>query len=586
MGHKYFVVKNLNSDEIRQGLTHLDARRLEQDYFSTVAPWSTDLQNYQSRFGTVHLQQYLSSELGNRVLSKLPVIRRQIEDRLAAIDAELSRIPETPLHTAARTVADVVQAFASHVRSEMAGDHGFMTWSNTWEQVQQAMWDTLLKLRPTMVTFGELDKGLFSATLPGHSADESIVIDSEDEMETSGLPETPSKKRKRDAQPKREAETLAPGSSPFRTPRKPTGRGARQQPSSMPSSNQSDDIAALKESFNLDDVIRHISQNSKSRVPGQVNPKVREELMLSAFKQWPRVVDTFFNDLQHRLKQHMQYLFDLHFGGWKESELYTASFAIVESLLDNNFEEQRTIMAGECLNDEREGPHIFHKDIFKEEKAATIKRYTQARINSRFSAFVREAATHYGRDITQAEKEKIRKDDKKMAVIEMEPYTHEIDLVADIATYYVIAARRFHDSVTMRIESKFFVQLRDKLRDQLQDELGIYDVHSGKPLSYDSRLLEQADIVAGPHNAQRLLAESPERLARRNILVAKKKALVEGLQCFNEHLRQFKERNGTDPAHNCPSNYQRPSVSTPTAEEMQGVNDRGTPLRSMSRPAV
>jgi hypothetical protein len=77
-------------------------------------------------------------------------------------------------------------------------------------------------------------------------------------------------------------------------------------------------------------------------------------------------------------------------------------------------------------------------------------------------------------------KDQCRRDERKMALVKKEPYSREIDLVADISAYYMIAARRFHDSITMRIESKFFKQLRDKLRDQLQDELGIYDAEQGK----------------------------------------------------------------------------------------------------------
>ncbi|KAJ4345973.1 hypothetical protein N0V95_005838 [Ascochyta clinopodiicola] len=561
LGHKYFVVKNLNSDEIQQGLTHHDARRLEQEFFATVPPWSTDLQPYQSRFGTINMQQYLSSELGNRVLSKLPVIRRQIEERLAEVEDELSRILDTPLHTATRTVADVVQAFANEMRSEMAGDHGSMTWSNAWEEIQQTFWDMMLKLKPTMSIRGKLDEGLFLTTLPGCSADESIVIDSEEDAEMSDLPKTPSKKRKHDARPKREIQTPAPTPSPFRTPRAPASRASRQLFPKASPSNRSNDINGLSKAFKLDDVTRHISQNSKSRVPGQINPKVREDMMLSALEHWPRVVNDFFNELEHQLKQHVKALFDRNFSAWMGSGLYTRSLAIVESLVDNNIHEQRTTMAAESLSDESEGPHIFHKDAFKKEKAAVMDRYQQARADGRFKAFIAEAEAHYNRVYTPADKEKIRKDDKRMALIKEEPYTHEVDLVADISTYYMIAARRFHDSVTMRIESKFFKQLRDKLRDQLQDELGIYDEHEG------------------PYNAQRLLAESPERLARRNALVAKKKALLEGLQCFSEHLQQFETNHGPMPTGGGPSNYQRPSMATPPADEMDGVLGDGLPLR-------
>lgn len=481
MGHGYFVVKNLNSDEIRQGLTHLDARRLERDFFSTVAPWSTDLQLYQSRFGTIRLQKYLSTQLGNQVLSKLPEIRRQIEDRLTRVEEELSLIPDIPLHTATRTVGDVVHAFADAVRSEMVGEHRSMTWSNTWNELQAGLWDMLLQMKPTMLTVAKLDEGLFSTTLPGRSIDNCIMIDSDDDEDLFGVPETPSKKRRLGAQPKREAQTPAPDPSPFRTPKKPTKKGTHRQ-SSQTASARVESFAALRKAFNLDEVALYVTQNSKTKVPGQIDPKVREEMMLSVLEHWPSVIENFFDDVERLLKQHMHVLLAKHFNAWKGSELYTASFAAVESLLDSNLYQQRTAMAIESLEDELEGPHIFHKAEFNKEKGITMERYSQARTNNRLTIFARDAAEQLGRDTSPADREKIRKDEKKMAIIREEPYAREIDLVADISTYYMIAARRFHDSITMRIESKFFKQLRSKLRDQLQDELGIHDEVQGMQL--------------------------------------------------------------------------------------------------------
>ncbi|KAF3037123.1 hypothetical protein E8E12_007575 [Didymella heteroderae] len=282
MGHGYFVVKNLNSNEIRQGLTHNDARRLEQEFFATVSPWAVDLQAYQPRFGTVNMQHHLASELGNRVMRKLPVIHRQIEARLEAVEAELSRIPDTPLHTAVRTVADVIQGFCTEVRSEVAGEYGHVTWYNTWKGCQKALWEALLKLKPTMPTTGDLDKSLFTSMLPGQTADEAMVIDSDDDPE----PETPSKKRKYDTPPKRESRTPAPSASPFRTPNKPAAKPSRVLLSTSTSLDHTSDIAKLRRPCKLDDVTKRLSLASRGRVPGQIDPQVREEMMIAPLANW------------------------------------------------------------------------------------------------------------------------------------------------------------------------------------------------------------------------------------------------------------------------------------------------------------
>lgn len=487
MGHGYFVVKNLNSDEIDRGLTHQDARRLEQQFFSTVAPWSTDLQPYQSRFGTINMQHFLSAELGKQVMLKLPIIHSQIEERLAVVDDDLSRIPDTPLHTAVRTVADVIQMFSSEVRSEMAGEYGHVSWNNIWEECQKTLWDDFLLLEPKMSIHGVRDKGLYQSMQPGRTADEAMIIDSDEDE----IPETPSKKRKHVTTTKHESFTPVPSSSPLGTPRKSTAKPLQAMSSNSTSLNPSGNIASLRVSFKLDEVHQFLSTSSRSRVPGQIDPKVREDMMRAPLEHWPVVVNSFFDNLGRQLNSRIKLLFDKHFQEWKGSELYRASLAIVQSIVDNNLHEQRTTMAAESLEDECEGPHIFHKDIFESEKAAMLAKYAQARVKARLKVYYAEYEEHHGQEMPDPKKEKFKKDDRNMAHIQKEPYSHEISLVADISTYYMIAARRFHDSMTMRIQSKFFKQLRDKLRDQLQDELGIYDADRGK----------QEICVAIPHSS-------------------------------------------------------------------------------------
>jgi hypothetical protein len=69
-----------------------------------------------------------------------------------------------------------------------------------------------------------------------------------------------------------------------------------------------------------------------------------------------------------------------------------------------------------------------------------------------------------------------------MEVLNHEPYVVELSVVAQVTTYYMLAARRFHDAVCMRIESKFFKQLRTQLRDELENGLGLNDGSEGKIL--------------------------------------------------------------------------------------------------------
>jgi hypothetical protein len=94
-------------------------------------------------------------------------------------------------------------------------------------------------------------------------------------------------------------------------------------------------------------------------------------------------------------------------------------------------------------------------------------------------------------------------------------------------------------------------------------------------------------LLPGSYKAQLLLAESPERLSRRNLLVARKDKLVEGLKYFGEHAQQFEANGSVDPGSSTfqghrASNYQRPTVASPQNEDMEDVSLNNLPLRHMS----
>lgn len=493
-------MKNLDQKQIKQGVTHSSARQIERQFFQTATPWSDDLQQFQPRFGTINLQHYLSLQLGKQIIAKLPEIRKQIEGRLETVEAELRQIPEAPLHTATRTVCDVLQAFATDVRSEIDGDHGHESWEITWQKLQQAFWTALEQSKPTMKTSGKRDEGIFSRALPGGSSDGAITIeDSSDDMELYAE-ETPSKKRKHGLQTKRELQTPAPTTPKAKTPKKPVNK-TPQVPISAPSFNATNTITGLRKVFNLDEVATHITQSSQGRVAGGLHPKARENMMLSALDHWQTAIDKFFAQLEQQLKQRIQQLFDYHFRNWVGSDLYKESLAIVMSMLDNNLHEQRTVMAAETLSAERLRPYTILDDIFEQDKVAVMARYRDARFKARHKQYLKEAAEHEGCDLSNTAKDRLLKDEKKMALLKTEPYERELSLVADVTTYHMIAARRLVEVIVMRIDDKFFQQLRNKLRDQLQDELNIFDEQRGKFSPTHSLLaLTEQPQAPTPHN--------------------------------------------------------------------------------------
>ena len=70
LGHGYYVVKN-NPDPI---VDHWTARNQEKDFFAHNTPWSTTLQQYDDRFGTLQLQTFLSQKLTAQIKARLVAV--------------------------------------------------------------------------------------------------------------------------------------------------------------------------------------------------------------------------------------------------------------------------------------------------------------------------------------------------------------------------------------------------------------------------------------------------------------------------------------------------------------------------------
>ena len=465
----------MGQDQIDQGLTHQQARCQEQQFFSQEAPWATTFKKYEHRFGTLNLQGFLSGKLAEQIIKKLPIIDNEINTRLHEVESALLQFPEPPTHNASRIISDIILDFSQEVRKELAAEFPYKVWRNNWKALQKAFFDALVSMKPTIATNGSLDRNVYAEVLasqPGSSASKAIAVD-DDEYENDEnngeesveLPETPTKKRKLGS---------IPVPSPVKTPSR-RGLSKPLEEARIPSP----DFSNLRKTFYLDEVKRYLAENSQSKIPGQIEPRVVDTMMLETLAHWIQPLNLFFNTFEGQIRDQIKVLFDKHFSKWAKSTFHVSAWKIVEQMLNLNFHQQRTTMADESLNDEREGPYIFHQDIFDAEKANVLDNYHQARLRARLNVYKQARKRQTGRAMTPTEEDKLKKDERAMLVLNRDPYDVELGVVAQVTTYYMLAVRRFHDAICMRIESKFYKQLRTQLRDELENGLGLNDGDEG-----------------------------------------------------------------------------------------------------------
>ena len=344
--------------------------------------------------------------------------------------------------------------------------------------------EDLLSMRPTMRTSGQLDTEIYTSTLPGKSSSDPVCVDDGED----DLPETPSKKRKLDDGP-----TATP--SKARTIKTAVSTPSRPNP--------------YKTIYHLDEVVKHFQEHSKSKIHNQLQPQVINDMIKHTLRHWHIPLSKVFDELERELKVELRSIFDCYFGNRTETKLYSKAWSIVGDMFSTSMTEQRSTLGSGTLNNELEAPYIFHQHKFDDAKEAMRQRYAGARFNARLKIYRAEYEEHVGVDKMPAE-ERMRKDERIRNLISKEPYQKEIDVIARITSYYELAADRFHDSICMSIEGKFFKRLRTKLRDEMDDALGIHDMENG------------------PQTAMQLLEESSVSAKRRKELLAMKKALLEG----------------------------------------------------------
>lgn len=452
----------------------------------------------------------------------------QINTRLLSIDGELKQYPAPPSHNAVRIVFDTILNFTEDVRRQLEGAHPHKEWRIQWRALQKALFDSLASLKPTMTTSGDRDEGLYKASLGSASHAILIADDEEDDSGSDndvrmlGEPDTPSKKRKIEATP-------APSPGNNKAPEKIVDI-------SLP------DFSQHRTKFQLDNVSQHLEEQSNDRVPDRIETGVIEAMMLEPLKYWQMPVDAFFDKLEKVLTSHIRNLFDIYFKRWAGTRLYSAAWNIVEQMLNSNLLQQRITMAGDSLDDESV-VHTFHRDIFKRDKEAVLEAYRQARFKARLNSYKRQRATKSAKPLTANELTRLLKDSKLVALLHEEPYNREIDAVAEVSTYYMIAARRLHDALCTRVQSKFFKQLRTQLRDEMEGGLEILDEHHGK-LSSHVFYKDTSQLISriGRQKAIALLAEDSERERRRQVLVAQRQSLLQGQKI----LQDLKEKKYGD----------------------------------------
>ena len=429
----------------------------------------------------------------------MPEIASRIAARLGIITDQLTLLPAAPPHPGF-AVASHIQTLAASIASHINGDRDVNTFRLTWTKITTTKFcKRLTDMKPS-----------FNLKTPGYKAP-SIVVDDDDDSE----PATPTPIRvaiRSSMTPKpsasRRSDNITPSSSRKRPAEDATPRRVRADPVT-PSFTQ--------KTLTLETLRFEYARGNTSGVPGSINAKVTDRLILESLSNWNDALNGTLKEANHTISQLIQQSIDNALKNLHLTDLYRRTkeelVAFLAGLMHTESDKLHNLLA--C---EQEKAIVTHSNWTTLRNARLHDLQSQRslqRVNEHFDTFDAALAnTSSKAKPTPAEKraEKAKDTTWLTQTLGADEYAVEIDCLATILCYYENAAMCFVNAAAKSIEHGVLRPLRSDVAQTLCDGLNAGD----------------------PAVCAQLLAEDPARERERIALQGEKEKLEKAMVSVGE----------------------------------------------------
>ncbi|KAI4724096.1 hypothetical protein E4T49_08160 [Aureobasidium sp. EXF-10728] len=500
VGHGYFVTKQPNQVELNNNISANEARRSEDEFFAQD-PWSTELHDFQTRFGTFKLRDTLSVKLTKQILVTLPKITRMVDARVEEVAAELTGYPDPP-ENALGKVLEALTTFRITVEKHSQGVHPYNEMHNSLKDLANTFHASLQKLRPGLVvaTPEQFRQAVETPTF-------SLLSDDD---ETGGTPcPTPSVEPSK-SNKKRRADFDTPTTS---TAKKIKSDVATPRGSSVPTT---------KKTFRLLEVRETLSKLTASSVPGEVDPLAVDHLRKQTLAGWEQPMLEFINSVHQEIQSTLDQLLEEACVQWLNTAFFSEARKIVKAFVSDAMRNQLQ-QAKRALDMEQRKPLTLNTEGFKHHHDKELQILQDGRTTQRLVEKLENADRAAGKimvDPTERKK-KARNDTKARAELGDDPFAEEIKVMAKVRGYHNVALLRFLDHVVQGVQAEVLHELEVNLMPQLKAGL-------------------EVETRDAQERCKELLAEDREREIRRKELQKERTNFVEA-QCKLAAIGQIGE---------------------------------------------
>ena len=353
-------------------------------------------------------------------------------------------------------------------------------------------------------------KPSFSLKTPGYKAPSIVVDDDDDDSD----PATPTPVRV----PIRSSMTPKPSASvPRRNNITPSSVRKRPAEEATPRRMKADPSTPsfTQKTFTLETLRFEYARGNTSGVPGSINAKVTDRIILESLSNWNGALDGLLKEATHTITLLIDQSIDNALKNLHLTELYRRTkeelAAFVAGLMHTESDKLRNLLS--C---EQEKAIVTHSNWATLRNARIRDLQSQRnlqRVNEHFDT-IEAAATSNKAKITPAEKRAEKANDAAWLsqTLGVDEYATELDCLATIMCYYENAAMCFVNSAAKSIEYGVLRPMRCDIANTLCGGLNADD----------------------PGVCAQLLAEDPERERQRIALQAEKEKLEKAIVSVRE----------------------------------------------------
>ncbi|CAA7260359.1 unnamed protein product [Cyclocybe aegerita] len=470
--NNWFCVKQPSSNDLKAQLTWEQARRREDEFFATTAPWCEMDAVYQKYLRTRNLVDRLSLVLSDLISKRLPEIQQEIQRTISVTKAALSRLPREPPPNPQAEITSLISDFTKDLEKQIDGVPDAKGLIQSIRPAHQSFRKAIRRTAPNFRPFESKIKGRHIGRAAFLVKEEGEVLDGEDsEDEIEDAPTT--------GRVSRTSYTADIGDS-------------RSELGDEGIFQQNEDDCSEKRYTNkvyIDQVLQRAHDACTRELPGNYPFIVQKTFIQAIIKEWEEpalhLCDTTFSQIDRRVQE----LVAKHFSHFGQGHLEQRVRILMKSRIEECFADAKHVIEWHLkVEDQPFSLNTHYLTAYREKFMAYYKgerlRYDQTGL---MTALSRTASTSSSPQDTPSVLSQIMSNlaalgisglapedlKKLLPADDMEP---ALGIMADVRAYFQVAYKRFADNIPLAIDYELVRGVSRDLQRKLNEQLGINGV--------------------------------------------------------------------------------------------------------------